>query len=127
MNAVSDGLDWTDRGGINYQELETLASEILGINEEKYDEEIQKIENKNFDRAELQKKTIENHLEDKRNKFNMLREKLISEHKEKMIPANEGKFRKMEANLLLKLENIEKNKQLIYDKDDICMVLLKVE
>ena len=127
LNAVSDGLDWTDRGGINYQELETLASEILGINEEKYYEEIQKIENKNFDRAELQKKTIENHLEDKRNKFNMLREKLISEHKEKMIPANEGKFRKMESNLLLKLENIEKNKQLIYDKDDICMVLLKVE
>ena len=44
-----------------------------------------------------------------------------------MIPANEGKFRKMEAGLLLKLENIEKSKQLVYDKDDICIVLLKVE
>lgn len=127
LKAVSDGFDWTDRSGIDYKELEVIASEILGKNEEKYDEEIEKINNKNFDRAELQKKTIENHLENKREKFNNLREKLISEHKEKMIPANEGKFRKMEASLLLKLENIEKNKQLIYDKDDICVVLLKVE
>lgn len=127
LKAVSDGLDWTDRGGIDYKELEITASEILGKNEEKYDEEIEKINNKNFDRAELQKKTIENHLDDKREKFNNLREKLISEHKEKMIPANEGKFRKMEAGLLLKLENIEKSKQLVYDKDDICIVLLKVE
>lgn len=127
LDAVSDGRDWTDRGGIDYQELETLASEILGINEEKYDEEIQKIKNKNFDRAELQKKTVENHLNEKRDKFNALCKKLIAEHKEKMLPANEGKFRKMESNLLLKLEKIERNKKLIYDKDDICMVLLKVE
>lgn len=127
LKSVSDGTDWTEREGINYQELEVLASALLGKNEEKYEEEIEKIANKNFDRAELQKKTIENHLEEKRKKFNELRDKLIREHKEKMIPANEGKFRKMEASLLLKLENIEKNKKLVYDKDDICIVLLKVE
>ena len=127
LKAVSDGYDWSDRGGLNYSVLEEKTSDILGLNEEKYDEEIQKISNKNFDRAELQRKTIENHLEDKRNKFYELKERLIREQKEKMIPANEGKFKKLEAGLLLKLKNIENNKQLRYEKEDICVVLLKVE
>ena len=127
LKAVSDGLDWMERGGIDYNELKKLASDLLEKNEEKYDEEIQNISDKNFDRAELQKKTLENRLEKERNKIHDLKEKLIKEHKEKMIPAHEGKYRKLEENLLLKLENIEKNKQLIYDKNDICIVLLKAE
>ena len=65
LKAISVGTDWTDRGGINYRELEDLTLMLQGDLEDKYQEEVIKISSKNFDRAELKKKTVENHLNKK--------------------------------------------------------------
>jgi hypothetical protein len=126
LKAVAEGYDWSTRSGLDYAALERKTTDLLWRNEEKYTEEIQKIQNKNYDRAELQRKTIAEHLDDKRNKFNELKTYLLTEHKERTLPAHEGKFKKLEERLLLKLANIEKSKRLVYDKEDICVVLLKV-
>lgn len=126
LEALNKGKLWVERTNLNYEELKLAAEEIMIINTDCYDSVVKDIENQNFDKAEMQKATLQRHLQIKTTQFNETKQKYIANHNERMLPAVEGKFSILKQKIDDRLLKIEKSKEIKHNKNDVCMVLVKV-
>lgn len=125
LDALNKGRLWVERTNLNYGELKQAAEEIMITNTVCYDSAIKDIKNQNFDKAEMQKATLQRHLQLKTAQFNETRQKYIANHNERMLPAAEGKFSILKQKIDDRLLKIEKSKEITHNKNDVCMVLVK--
>ncbi len=125
LEALNKGRLWVERTNLNYQELSQIADDIMVTNFLCYEKVVDDIENQNFDKAEMQKATLQRHFKLKEAQYYETRQKYIDSHNERMLPALEGKFTILKQKIDDKLLKIEKNKKIEPEKNDICMVLVK--
>ena len=125
LEALNKGKLWVERTNLDYHKLSQTADDIMIKNFASYEKVVNDIENQNFDKAEMQKATLQRHLKLKEAQFHETRQKYIDNHNERMLPAIEGKFAIMKQKIDDRLLKIEKNKKISPEKNDICMVLVK--
>ena len=125
MEALNKGRLWADRSNLDYIKLGEIADDIMLCNLDFYEKTVQDIINKNFDKAEMQKATLQRHLNLKREQLEETKRKYIENHNEKMLPAVEGKFSILKQKIEDRLLKIEKSKEIKPEKTDVCMVLVK--
>ena len=102
-----------------------MSEDIMISNLESYENTVKDIENQNFDKAEMQKATLQRHLDLKKAQLAVTKQKYIESHNEKMLPAVEGKFSILRQKIEDRLLKIENNKNIKAEKTDVCMVLVK--
>lgn len=124
-NALSNGNDWTSRQGLDYDALARDADIVMDKNLSIYEDEIEKIQNKNADRAEIQRKAINKHLEQETKRATEMIAKLEAEGKLKGAELNKAKFNKFKMQMEAKLFKIDEKTKLQHEKEDICVVVLK--
>lgn len=124
-NALSNGNDWTSRQGLDYDTLAKDADIVMDKNLSIYEDEIEKIQNKNADRAEIQRKAINKHLEQETKRASEMIAKLEAEGKLKGAELNKAKFNKFKMQMEAKLFKIDEKTKLRHEKEDICVVVLK--
>ena len=125
LEALNKGRLWADRSNLDYIKLGEIADDIMLCNLDFYEKTVQDIINKNFDKAEMQKATLQRHLNLKREQLEETKRKYIENHNEKMLPAVEGKFSILKQKIEDRLLKIEKSKEIKPEKTDVCMVLVK--
>lgn len=126
LKALNTGRNWVERQNLNYEDLSEKTLYIITENQLIYEKEIDYIKNKNFDRAEIQKNTLYQHLEQRKNVFDNVIQNLKFSGNEKLIKLQEGKFNKLKESIDERLYKIEKSKNITHEKQDICLILLKV-
>ena len=131
LEAINKGRYWAERKMLNYEDLAEKCLDISVENNTLYEQEIMHIENKNFDRAEIQKNALLQHLEQRENVFNNVIQNLKLSGKEEVkikqaIKMQEGKYKKLKESIDERLYKIEESKNLNHEKQDICLILLKV-
>ena len=125
LEALNKGRLWNERSGLNYDKLGKMSEDIMISNLESYENTVKDIENQNFDKAEMQKATLQRHLDLKKAQLAVTKQKYIESHNEKMLPAVEGKFSILRQKIEDRLLKIENNKNIKAEKTDVCMVLVK--
>ena len=124
-NAISKGNDWTLRQGLDYDDLARYAEIVMDKNLSIYESEIEKIQNKNTDRAEIQRKAINKHIEQETKRASEIIARLEAEGKFKGAELHKAKFNKFKMQMSAKLFKIDERTKLQHDKEDICVVILK--
>ena len=125
LEALNKGRLWNERSGLNYDKLGKMSEDIMISNLESYENTVKDIKNQNFDKAEMQKATLQRHLDLKKAQLAVTKQKYIESHNEKMLPAVEGKFSILRQKIEDRLLKIENNKNIKAEKTDVCMVLVK--
>ena len=126
MDALNRGRIWAERSGLDYEKFGKIADDVMLLNLDVYENTVKDIENKNFDKIEMQKVTLTRHLDLKRKQLKDTIQKHIASGNERMIPATEGKFAILEQKIKDRLLKIENNKEINPQKYDVCMLLIKV-
>ncbi len=125
LEALNKGKLWADRSNIDYVKLGKIADDIMLYNLDFYEKTVQDIENQNFDKAEMQKATLQRHLNLKHAQLEETKIKRLLNNQENMIKLDEGKFVILKQKIEDRLLKIEKSKEIKSEKTDICMVLVE--
>ena len=113
------------RQGLDYDDLARYAEIVMDKNLSIYESEIEKIQNKNTDRAEIQRKAINKHIEQETKRASEIIARLEAEGKFKGAELHKAKFNKFKMQMSAKLFKIDERTKLQHDKEDICVVILK--
>ena len=127
LSALSDGNTWNLRPELDYSDISDLSRQLISKNYKQYEKEVTNIKNKNYDRAELQTRTITKYMQKRKETYEMQRAKYEEKGNTKMIPALEGQFNRFMEEMEKKLKRIDRDKKIDYSKDDLCLVLLEVK
>ncbi|MFR8207297.1 MAG: hypothetical protein ACLU99_14095 [Alphaproteobacteria bacterium] len=76
LEALNKGKLWVERTNLNYQELSKIADDIMITNFLCYEKVVDDIENQNFDKAEMQKATLQRHFRLKESQYYETRQKI---------------------------------------------------
>lgn len=120
--------DWLEgRNVVDLQKAVSLANnKCLHMADEKYADFIKDIQNQNEDRADLQGKTLELHLQNQLANLNEVRDKHIKAGRDSLVKATEGRIIVLENRFERKLLDINKKRKITSDKNEICVGLIKV-
>jgi SNF2 family DNA or RNA helicase len=124
LEALNQGRTWADRKNLNYSKLGEMAEDVMMSNLDFYEKTVKDIENQNHDKAEMQKATLQRHLDLKRQQLEETKIKRIINHNENMIKLDEAKFARLEQKIEDRMLKIEKNKDIQPIKTDICMAVI---
>ncbi len=127
-SASKYGTDWLSAGNeVVVPLFAPLLEEFKDIAEKKYSEYISFIENENNDRADLQEKTLNLHLERQREKLHAV----LRNHEEKgnlkMIAPTLGQIEKLEMRVRDKLRAIDEKKKLRHHNKEVCLGIIRID
>jgi superfamily II DNA or RNA helicase len=127
-SAARAGTDWLSAANeVETSLLAPLLEECLDVAEKKYLEYISFIENENNDRADLQEKTLQLHLERQRDKFEAVMRNYENKGNIKMLAPTRGKFERMETRVRDRMRVIEERRKLQHHSKDVCLGIIRVE
>ena len=125
QNVIKNGSNWSLRQGLDYETLSKYAEKVLNKNEEIYEEIVEDIKNKNIDRANVQSNAVKQRLAQRTATLNEVINKHLLNNKIPLAKATQGTLEKEKRQMAEKLYKIEQKSKLQYNKDDICVVILK--
>lgn len=127
-NVAKYGKDWLSVGNeVDPSEFVPLVEACMDRAEEQYKEYIVYLTNENNDRADLQEKTLNLHMERQRSK---LVEILLNHERKgnvKMIAPTKGKIDKLEARVRDKIREIDQRRKLQHHNKEICIGIVRVQ
>jgi superfamily II DNA or RNA helicase len=127
--AAKYGIDWLSAANeVNIDMLIPLVDECIEAAENKHSDYISFLENENNDRADLQEKTLNLHMERQREKL----KGVLRMHEEKgnikMLAPTRGQIEKMETRVRDKMREIENRRKLQYPPGkEVCLVIIRLE
>ena len=127
-NSARVGVDWLSAANdVDINLLSPLVEDCMDVAEKRYADYILLIENENNDRADLQEKTLNLHMERQRKKLHAV----LQRHEEKgninMIAPTRGHISKMETRVRDKIRVIEERRKLQHYRRDVCLGIIRVE
>lgn len=122
------GVDWLSATNeIDASSLVPLVGESMDAAEQQYSEYIEYLKNENNDRADLQEKTLNLHMERQRIKL----EDILNNHERKgnfkMIAPTRGKIEKLETRVRDKIREIEERRKLLHHRKEVCIGIVRVD
>lgn len=127
-SAARSGTDWLSAA--NELELFSLAPYIeqcMDAAERRYSEYVSIISNENNDRADLQEKTLNLHLERQRERLHEILRKHEMRGNIKMLAPTRGQIERMETRVRDRLRIIEEGRRLRHHRKDVCLGIIRVE
>lgn len=126
--AAIHGSDWLSaRNVIDLGEARVLSEKCLTRSIREYDRFIRDTENENSDRADLQLASLARH---SRRQLEVLNQ-VLRGHRQKgrgpLAKATEGRIAKLEERVSWKTRDIENNRDIIHNRRDICVGIVRVE
>jgi len=127
--AASQGEDWIEaKNMLDLKRIAQLANEsCLVLSDDKYEEYITDIENKNSDRADIQEKTLNAHLKNQLEKLNSIKNKHSSLGRCSLVKATEGRITALINRVDRKKKEILEKRKITHGKHEICVGVIKVE
>lgn len=122
------GSDWLEaRNVVDLPHAEEVATKLcLSTAEDSYNEYINQVINENNDRADVQERTVQRHLENQRRELNRIKEKHRALNRSSLVRATEGRLQKLENRIQWQLQKIDKGRKTNYKKDDVCLGVIRV-
>jgi hypothetical protein len=95
--------------------------------ETRYERYIERVENENNDRADLQEETLKLHLARQKKKL----KEIMQRHKEKghlsMIAPTQGKIDRLESKVRGQLRMIQEKRKLKHSTKDVCLGIIRLD
>lgn len=127
-SAARVGIDWLSAvNEVDAPLLAPIIEECMDAAEKKYSEYISLIDNENNDRADLQEKTLNLHLERQREKLHDVLRKHEEKGNIKMLAPTRGQIEKMEMRVRDRMREIEERRELRYHNKNVCLGIIRVE
>ncbi len=129
LAAAINGMDWLEAPSVIdfEQAVDLVWDECKPLADRAYENYVTDMKNKNADRADVQEKTINRHLQHQLNKLNELVQKQLSAGKDKPAKMNMGKIEKLKNRVERKRLEINSKREIKYSSDLICAGIIKVE
>jgi len=126
--SINNGHDWFEAKNLFDLEKAThYANEYcLGMADREFEKYREDMENINEDRADIQLKTLENHLQNQRRILSEIRDNHLKLNRASLAKATEGRIAALEGRVKRRRLSIMEKKQIRINKADICMGLIKV-
>jgi superfamily II DNA or RNA helicase len=125
--ASGAGNDWASARNEVDAELTELGYEKCEDHlEVLYQDYISRLISENEDRADILSSTARNHFAAQIDSINLTISRFKSEGRHKMIPANEGKIKKLDSKLASRLEDIERGRVMNHSASDVALGVIKV-
>jgi SNF2 family DNA or RNA helicase len=110
---ISHGKDWVNYGDLNPDKLVSHYGDLLNQLEEDFDEKRGQLQRETNDRVTVQKNSLEGYLLTKKYEFNQRVQQAIFDNKESLVKSQQTRWKNIEANLLIKLQKLESQKNLL--------------
>ncbi len=126
--AASQGTDWLEaKNEINLSIFgELINQRCLALSDDKYQEFIDDLEKTNSYRADIQLKSIENHLDRQVTKLTETIKNLRQAGKESIAIMNQGKIDKLQNKMERKKMEVENGKKIVTNKEEICLGVIQL-
>lgn len=126
--AASHGKDWLEaRNVLDLARVEEVAARLcLGTAGELFDEYVKQAANENNDRADVQAKTVQRHLENQRRELNRIKAGHLAMKRYSLAKATEGRLQKLENRIEWQLKKINDGRDIKHRNDDVCLGVIKV-
>jgi len=127
-SAAIHGKDWLEaRNVIDLQNVLRLANDqCLQVSDQRYEEFITDLQNQNQDRADLQEKTLNLHLQNQISKLEEVRDRHLRAGRPSLVKATEGRILALQNRFERKKIEISRRRNIIADKNEICVGTIKV-
>ena len=111
----------------DFQKAHQLANDVLlGTLDEQFDRFVEEESAQNEDRADIQTRNLEHHIEKQRETILNTIEKLKRAGKTKLIPANEGRLKALEERYKRQKIAIDSRRTVNSRPEDICVSVISV-
>jgi hypothetical protein len=121
------GDDWLEaRNIVDVEVIADLADQCLNYSDNKNEEYIAQLVAENNDRADLQEKSLDRHLESQKVKLEHVRETHLSLGRASLATATSAKIRALEERVKRKKIQISERRSLRHRKDEVCVGVINV-
>ncbi len=125
--AALHGRDWLEAANlIDCNKAAAIAESLMLFSDNKFTEFEQQKEAENNDRADLQERTLEQHLANQLSKLEIIRDSHINNNRSSLAKATEAKMRKLKEKIDLKMLQIKNRRVLKSRKDEMCIGLIEI-
>jgi hypothetical protein len=125
--AAMRGDDWLEaRNIVDLEIIANLADQCLNYSDNRYEEYVTQVTAENNDRADLQEKSLDRHLETQKAKLEQVREKHLAEGRASLATATSAKIKALEERVQMKKTKINECRVMRARKDDVCVGVINV-
>ncbi len=125
--AALQGRDWLEAANlVDCNMAAEVAESLMSYSCKKYADHIRQKEAENNDRADLQERTLDQHLENQLNKFQRIKDIHIQKDRLSLAKATDAKMKIIEERVIHKKIQIRNRRSLKSRKDEMCIGLIKV-
>jgi superfamily II DNA or RNA helicase len=126
--AAKYGSDWLSAPNeVKFSEFVPILEYCMETEETRYERYIERVENENNDRADLQEETLKLHLARQKKKL----KEIMQRHKEKghlsMIAPTQGKIDRLESKVRGQLRMIQEKRKLKHSTKDVCLGIIRLD
>lgn len=128
MIAASKGSDWYEaRSRTDLSELSEIADQIMFRQiDNNFVRYIDEVRRRNGDRADIQERNIDRHLESLVGKLSNVLDAHMSNGKKALASATEGRIRAAQNRADIQKRNLQKQRSLMHDQEEILTVLIRI-
>ncbi|MGM0597688.1 MAG: helicase-related protein [Myxococcota bacterium] len=127
-SAAKNGTDWLSATNmIDVDKYIPLIEEMMDRTEQEYHKYISVLQNENYDRADLQEKTLRLHMQRQEEKLNDVLERHKEKGNHKMIAPTQGLIDKMRARLENKIARIQRKRELQHHRAEVCLGIVQLD
>jgi hypothetical protein len=122
------GTDWFEAPSeLDLLALGRLADEqLFGQLDEEYEEFAEDIKRRNEDRADLQLRNLQRHLERQRRKLNEIRDRHLAFGRESLVKATQGRLDALEARVERQRLRIDASRRMAQKRDEVVAAVIHV-
>ncbi len=127
VTASLEGNDWlTVKQETDLNKAIEIVNNCLVEADDKYKEFVQKIQNENNDRADIQEKSLKAHRDKQLEMLDNIKMGHKAAGRLSLVKATEGKINKLRSRVKRQLIRIDEQRKLRYHRTDVCIGLIKV-
>ncbi len=121
--AASNGSDWIEAINVlDLNEVKTLANEkCLLLSDGQFDAFVLDIQNQNEDRADLQEKTLDLHLQNQLMQLDSIKGKHASMSRASLVKATEGRISALQSRFEIMKIKVKQRRRIVSEKREICV------
>lgn len=127
--AAMNGVDWPQaRTQVDVEMAYDVANnELFAELSFRYEEYISEIQAQNEDRIDVQLNTLNQHLENQREKLKLIRDRHMIAGRTSLVKATEGRVKALEERVQIKSHELESHRKLRHGYEEICLALIHIE
>lgn len=126
-SAALNGQDWLSAPNlVNMETARRQAQECLEVSYASYDEHVTQVENENNDRADIQEKALERHLNNQLQRLEEVKRGHIVQGRDALAKAIQGKIDALKSRVQMRIMEIKERRVLKHRCDELCVGLIRL-